>query len=196
MTLRETAPHFKSGDFAALEEAPRDISLEQATSSHFAKAWDAMPQMKSGPAAFSLKGAVIVPTGESVYYGIYAPTLNALALLDQRVAKLQDEVQRLREELARRPLVSSTQLYDLGDSALEVIIPISVILEETEEEALARWPEVGAFGHGDTLAEAVAGVKESIISTFYDLADRNPSTLGRIATDRLTLVVRHIRRGT
>jgi hypothetical protein len=112
--------------------------------------------------------------------------------LAQELQKLRDEMQNLREEISRRPLVSTMNLYDLGTDTLRIKLPISVVLHETEEESVARWPETRAYGIGDTLSEGIADLKQNIATLFFDLASRPIDLLGEIALDTLRTLKMHL----
>lgn len=131
------------------------------------------------------------------------PTLNIehkVILLQEDVVlqlfnKLQeafDEISQLRKELSLRPLASAIAIYDLGNDKLKVKSPISVVLNETDEESLARWPETRAYGIGSTLAEAISNLKQNISDLFFDLKSRPQESLGGIAIDTLRTLETHL----
>ncbi|MFH1523739.1 MAG: hypothetical protein ABIF04_02135 [Chloroflexota bacterium] len=105
---------------------------------------------------------------------------------------LGEQVKSLREELSNRPLVSSPLLNDLGNKKTYVKVPISILFEETDEECLARWPEINAFGIGSTASEAISNLKRHISDLFFDLSSRDKATLGAIALDNLRTLETHI----
>ena len=115
-----------------------------------------------------------------------------LEVVQQKLREATEEIRQLRDELSRRPLVSTINLYDLGADSPCVKLPISVILHETEEEALARWPETRAYGIGCTLAEAISNLKQNITTLFFDLKSREPGSLGDIAMDTLKVLETHL----
>ncbi len=94
-------------------------------------------------------------------------------------------IKELRLELQSRPLVSSMLLSDLNNKRFSVRSPISIILEEYDEEGLARWPEVNAYGLGPTLHEAILDLKQNIVNLFLDLLDRDQESLGELAVETL-----------
>lgn len=131
------------------------------------------------------------------------PTLNIeykMILLQEDIVlqlfnKLQealDEISQLRKELSQRPLASAIAIYDLGNDQLQVKSPISVVLNETDEESLARWPETRAYGIGSTLAEAILKLKQNIADMFFDLKSRPQESLGEIARNTLRTLETHL----
>jgi len=103
-----------------------------------------------------------------------------------------NEISQLRKELAQRPLASAIAIYDLGNDQLKVKSPISVVLNETDEESLARWPETRAYGIGSTLAEAILRLKQNIADMFFDLKSRPQESLGEIARNTLRTLEAHL----
>jgi len=118
--------------------------------------------------------------------------LPQLQVVQQKLREVTEEIRQLRDELSRRPLVSTINLHDLGADSPCVKLPIPVVLHETEEEALARWPETRAYGIGSTLAEAISNLKQNIIMLFFDLKSREPELLGSFAVDTLRVLETHL----
>lgn len=116
-----------------------------------------------------------------------------IAQLADQLQEALDEIRQLREELQQRPSVSAINLYGLSLENLQVVHPISVVLEETEAESLARWPETRAYGIGATLAESIANLKQNIATLYYDLTSREPDSMGQIALDTLRTLKTHLR---
>lgn len=124
-------------------------------------------------------------------YPIWDQTLLLFSLREQ-IETLREQVATLTSALQDRPLVSSSQLFDLGDDRLRVQVPIPIILQETDTEALARWPEVRTSGTGPTLSEAIVDLKADIADLYLDMSGRDPVSLGLIARDILRLLQLHI----
>ena len=57
--------------------------------------------------------------------------------------------------------------------------PISVLVEEDEEQVIAYAPDLEIFGEGDDLGEALEDLRESIIELYHDLAGH----VGRLGND-------------
>jgi hypothetical protein len=117
---------------------------------------------------------------------------NFVIQLTEKLQEALSEIRQLRDELSQRPLVSAITLYDLGANTLKVKMPISVVLHETDEESLARWPETRAYGIGGTLSEAISNLKQNIADLFFDLKSREPESLGEIALDTLRILETHL----
>ena len=56
----------------------------------------------------------------------------------------------------------------------------AIVIEEYPDETVARWPEVEAFGSGATEAEAIAILKQDIVSLFEDLVAFSDDELGKL----------------
>ena len=153
--------------------------------------WFVASENPTGPQYANVYKEADIPTGESMPK-ILEPSTQLALVLAKRLKELMDEIRRLQVELAQRPLVSSTLLHDLGDERVSVKAPISVVLEEADEEALARWPETRSHGIGNTLAEAISELKKDIVELFFDLSTRDPETLGEVAIDTLGVLRVHI----
>jgi len=133
------------------------------------------------------------PTGWSrMPFGVEANIYSMMLQLSADLKQLSEEVRLLKEELLSRPLVSSVLLNDLSDARLEIAKSISIIVEETDEECLARWPEVNAFGIGSTISEAICNLKENILDLYFDISSREKETLGEIALETLGVMETHI----
>ena len=136
-----------------------------------------------------------IPTRGTLQITAIESNLQLTIQLLQETQTLLAEVKALREEFANRPLVSSVLLNDLSNEKLSLINPVSVVLEETDEECLARWPEVNAFGIGTTLSEAIHNLKENISDLYLDLSARDRGGLGEIALDTLSVLNAYITEG-
>lgn len=112
--------------------------------------------------------------------------------LNEKLQETLDEVRQLRVELSQRPLASTIMIHDLGDKNLKVVLPISVVLNETDDESLARWPETRASGIGATLGEAISELKKNISYLYFDLKSRPLESLGDIALDTLNIFETHL----
>lgn len=121
--------------------------------------------------------------------------LQEFVQLSSDVKALLREVRDLRAELANRPLAFSVRLGTLNDKRVLVRNPVSVIVEETDEECLARWPEVNAYGLGATLSESILDLKRNIVDLYLDLTGRDPDTLGGLALETLSTLQSYLDRG-
>lgn len=133
------------------------------------------------------------PTGWSQFGFAFEPGYQLAIQLSSEIRELLEELKELRTELSGRPLVSTILLSNLSDVRVTVVNPISVIVEEYDEECLARWPEVNAYGMGSTLSEAIHHLKDDIVELYYDLASRDEGILGDIADETLRALRSYIR---
>lgn len=109
--------------------------------------------------------------------------------LRRDLANLREETEELREQVASlfdivesRPIVTQTWLRDLGLDTYRLRSPALVTVEEYTDEVVARWPEVEAFGAGDTETQALAALRKDIVSLFEDmehLLRAEPDRLGK-----------------
>jgi hypothetical protein len=88
--------------------------------------------------------------------------VNELAAINERI----DEVRALIED---RPTIRHTTITSLGQDKLELAAPIPVVIEEYEDECLARWIEAQATGRGVSEPEALASLRDDIAYLFRDL---------------------------
>jgi hypothetical protein len=132
------------------------------------------------------------PTGRTDPFSIFEPNFQIAIQLSNELRALLEEVKELRSELRSRPQTSSILLINLSNSRLTVHHPISVILEESDDGCLARWPEVNAYGLGPTLPEAIVDLKQNIVNLFVDLSARDEGSLGELAIDTLNTLMAYI----
>jgi hypothetical protein len=137
-------------------------------------------------------GTVTVTSGVSPQQTYSAAVAEALTLLQGKVSALESEVRDLRNELAERPLVSSAVLHDLGGHGPAVTVPISVVIEQTDEETVATWPETGLYGVGETPSDAIISLKDDVLQTYLDLEQTSDDNLGELAKTTLATLRRHL----
>lgn len=101
-------------------------------------------------------------------------------LENQQLSALEAQLKELNEELRTRPIVRNTDLWELNSGKYRLTYPINIVIEEYPDETIARWPEVEAFGSGATEAEAIAVLKQDIVSLFEDLVASSDDELGRL----------------
>ena len=120
-----------------------------------------------------------------------------IVLLLQSIEALASEIEMLKDQLAEqanRPHVASILLNDLSSEEYELVRPLSIVLEETEDECLARWPEVNAFGLAATSQEAIRRLKENVVELYEDVFARPVDTLGEIAVETRRILGTHVAR--
>jgi len=117
-------------------------------------------------------GKLIIPKTEpsSLASSILLSALSAQILfLSERLSIVEAQLKELNEELQNRPIIRNTNLWELNSEKYRLTHPINIVIEEYPDETVARWPEVEAFGSGTTEAEAIAILKQDIVSLFEDL---------------------------
>jgi hypothetical protein len=78
------------------------------------------------------------------------------------------------------PRVCSVSIVSLGVDHLSLRHPIVVMLENYGDEVIASWPEVEAWGAGDTEAEAINALKDNLVRLCDDLLSVPASKLGKL----------------
>lgn len=133
------------------------------------------------------------PTGWPLTpFGVETNIYSIVFQLSADIKQLLEEIRLLKEQLLDRPLVSSLSLGNLNNDRIELLKPISIILEETDEECLARWPEVNGFGIGSTISEAIRVLKKNICEIYFDITSRDKATLGELALETLSTLDEYI----
>ena len=69
-------------------------------------------------------------------------------------------------------------IYDLGDEQYRLTRPISIVIEEYEDNFAARFPPVQAYGEGQTEADAIAELKNAILDLYDESMSFETSQLG------------------
>lgn len=116
-----------------------------------------------------------------------------LIALARRLDSLTAEVEALRVELQSRPITYSTFIHTLSDESIKVLLPISVVIQEHDDECFAEWPDIRAFASGSTTSEALMMLKRRIKQTFSDMHKMDKQSLGQIALDTLETLQLHLR---
>ena len=99
--------------------------------------------------------------------------------IDQVVA-LSARLQALEERLASQGVTRQAMLCDLGEDGYNLKCPISVVVEEYDEETVARFPEVEAFASAATEGEAIALLKKDIVELYEELLASDEDELGKL----------------
>ncbi len=103
-----------------------------------------------------------------------------LRTVEEAVAGLRETVAELSEALRERPLVLSTEIVDLGSENYSLCHPIPIVIEESEEEIVASFPETETFASGGTPSEAIGELKRQIVLLYEDLANSDPAEFGKL----------------
>jgi len=113
--------------------------------------------------------------------------------LSKEMEALQERLTQLEEALAAQPRCRQAVLYDLGSEKYELKQGLGVQLEEYEEEAVARIPELDVFASADTDSEALALLKGEVVTLYEELAATPVVRLGERPRAWLRLLERVIR---
>lgn len=95
--------------------------------------------------------------------------LKSLTDLKEQVSNLQKQVEELTEAVENTVKISNATIYELGDSQYELTTPMQIVLEEDQEETVARIPELNLYASADTDNEAINELKQEIINLYEDL---------------------------
>lgn len=100
--------------------------------------------------------------------------------LDRQEAMIQSLSEQVEELTEDRPIITPLGLWSLDSPTHELASPpVQIVIEEwPDEEYIAHWHDVEAIGIGDTQAEAIAALKEDIVSLHMDLQAMDESKLG------------------
>ncbi|MCH8089982.1 MAG: hypothetical protein IH955_08235 [Chloroflexi bacterium] len=84
----------------------------------------------------------------------------------------------LKESIENQASVNTVHLISLHDDRYELKAPLLVILEEYEDEVIARWPEIDLYYSADIASEALAGLESEIIQLYTELSSSSLDELG------------------
>jgi len=98
--------------------------------------------------------------------------------IEKQLSACSKAIQEIRDDLSTRPVTKYTELFDIN-SDLEVIQPIPIVIEETNGEVVASFPDVELFAIGETEAEAIQNLKIEMRNLYLDLCESR-DTLGEL----------------
>ncbi|MDH5695379.1 MAG: hypothetical protein OEZ00_02045 [Dehalococcoidia bacterium] len=93
----------------------------------------------------------------------------SLAKLREEVSDLQSRVDELTELARNTAKIYNATIHELGDIQYELTMPIQVVIEEDEEETVARIPELNLYASADTDSEAINELKQEVIDLYKEL---------------------------
>ncbi len=99
--------------------------------------------------------------------------------LRKELASCRNEISGLWADLKARPSIKQAELFDIGEE-FELIHPIPIVLEESEDEVVASFPETETFAVGSTESEAIMNLKSAITELYSDLSETPHEQLGRL----------------
>ena len=108
-----------------------------------------------------------------------AQASEAAPAVDERVAALEQLVTELRRVVTEIAEESVTPAELSVIPGFDVLRPIPIVVEESAEDAAARWVEAALYGVGRNEGEAIESVREVIAEVWHDLESAPDSTLTR-----------------
>jgi len=112
--------------------------------------------------------------------------------LSKEMEALQQRLAEVEEALGAQPRCRQAVLYDLGTRKYELRQPLAVQLEEYDEEAVARIPELDVFASADTDSDALGLIKREVVGLYEELAATPVERLGERPLAWLRLLERVI----
>ena len=93
----------------------------------------------------------------------------SMAELNEKVSDLQRQVGELTDAVQETAKIYNATIYELGNSQYELTMPLQIVLEEDQEETVARIPELNLYASADTDSEAINELKQEVIKLYGDL---------------------------
>jgi hypothetical protein len=109
-----------------------------------------------------------------------------LAALEQAVTDVGRQVSEAVEESAVPAELSVIP-------GLELRHPIPILLEESAEDAVARWVEPHLWGIGRNGAEAIASLREELCTVWHDLESASDSQLSQNTRTMRAIMRRYVK---
>ncbi len=83
-------------------------------------------------------------------------------------------------EAQNRPVKYNVQIRDIGDPNYQLTDSLFISIEEYpgENTVIASFPEIEAFGEGETESEAILNLKYAILDMYDELTETPPEKLG------------------
>ena len=103
-----------------------------------------------------------------------APRLDRLILqivaeLKEKVSDLEKQLGEITEIIQETSKIYNATIYELGNSHYQLTIPIQIVIEENQDETVARIPELNLYASADTDSEAINDLKCEVINLYEDL---------------------------
>lgn len=98
---------------------------------------------------------------------------------NKRLVSIEGDIKDIKSQIANRPFLATTTLFDLGESDYELLFNINVILEKDEEEYLAIFPELELYGEGPNTTAAIEDLKSEILDLYDHLISMPDRKLGK-----------------
>lgn len=113
--------------------------------------------------------------------------------LEREVLSCKECINELYSEFTERPIVKETRLFDI-DEDLEVLEPIPIVIEESDDEVIASFPEAEVFGVGSGESEAINNLKKEVSKLYYELIDTPDEQLGKVPQSWKRVLSKVVRR--
>jgi hypothetical protein len=101
--------------------------------------------------------------------------LQSIKELNEKLSEFQRKVDEISESLQNQVKVYNSTLYELGSKDYELIMPVQVVIEEDQDETVARIPELNLYASADTDAEAIYDLKKEVLVLYEDLTKSESS---------------------
>jgi len=178
------AERFRLGyreDFLFDMRAAKRGSFPEVTPGYVHAPWHDLASMeRHEPLTQQILEAAILGAGLTDLLSLMESLEGAIGSAMKQMTALSKRVEALEERLAEQGVVRSAMLCDLGHEEYSLRWPIAVVIEEYDEETVARLPEVEAFASAATEAEALALLKEDMIDLYEDLTSTPEDQLGTL----------------
>lgn len=92
-----------------------------------------------------------------------------VAELREKVSHLEKQLAEINEVLQDVVKTYNATIYELGTSEYELTMPIQIVLEEYQDETVARIPELNLYASADTDTEAITELKHEVIKLYEHL---------------------------
>ncbi len=109
-----------------------------------------------------------------------------LAALEQAVADVRRQVSEAAEESAVPAELSVIP-------GLELHQPIPILVEESAEDAVARWVEPHLWGVGRNGAEAIESLREELCTVWHDLESASDAQLSQNTRTMRAIMRRYVK---
>jgi len=118
---------------------------------------------------------------------------SGLDSLKKELSTCKESIDNLYEEFTDRPIIKETRLFDI-DEEFEVIEPLPIVIEESDDEVIATFPEVEVFAVGSGEAEAINNLKREVSKLYYELINTPDEQLGRVPQSWKRVLTKVVRR--